>query len=227
MENPVWQSLSESGAVGNGILIILFFASIITWTVIIHKFFLFRQVNRSRELFLNRFRRAQQKIFSLPPPHTSAEIDPFYLVYQAGCRGLASGKNQAAKRDDPAPEEPEKMKAALIRSAEEQITYLSKNFVTLATAGSTGPLLGILGTVWGVLQSFQSMGQYGSASISAVAPGISVALITTVAGLVVAIPAVVAYNYFNHSLERFTVRLDNFISDFLQAVDDHPGQFPT
>ena len=70
------------------------------------------------------------------------------------------------------------------------------------------------------------MGQFGSASISAVAPGISVALITTVAGLVVAIPAVVAYNYFNHSLERFAVRLDNFISDFLQAVDEHPHLSP-
>ncbi len=219
MENPIWQSLSDSGAVGNAILIILFFASIVTWTVIIHKYFLFRQVNRSSELFLNRFRRAQQKIFSLSPPRISAEIRPFYHVYQAGCRGLVAGKKQAAQKDDPLPEN---LKATLIRAAEEEIAYLSKNLITLATAGSTGPLLGILGTVWGVLRAFRSMGQFGSASISAVAPGISVALITTVAGLVVAIPAVVAYNYFNHSLERFTARLDNFISDFLQAAEDHP-----
>jgi biopolymer transport protein ExbB/TolQ len=222
MGNPIWQIISDSGAVGNAILVILFIASIITWTVIIHKYFLFRQVNRSSEMFMNRFRRAQNKIFSLPSPAATAEIQPFYNVYQAGCRRLSARASGPPDRDDPPPEESEKLKAALVRTAEEQISYLSKNLVTLATAGSTGPLLGILGTVWGVLQAFCSMGQFGSASISAVAPGISVALITTVAGLVVAIPAVVSYNYFTHSLERFTARLDNFISDFLEAAEDHP-----
>lgn len=215
MENPFWQAVLDSGAVGNAILVILFIASIITWTLIIHKFFLFRQVNRSADLFLNRFRRAQQKIFSLPEPHDSAEIHPFYRVYGAGRDWLSKEKD----RDD---HRPEKLKATLVRAAEEQITYLSKNLITLATAGTTGPLLGILGTVWGVLRTFRSMGQYGSASISAVAPGISVALITTVAGLVVAIPAVVAYNYFNHSTDQLAGRLDNFISDFLQTAEDHP-----
>ena len=86
------------------------------------------------------------------------------------------------------------------------------------TGTHSGPLLGILGTVYGVLIAFQGMGRYGSASIDAVAPGISEALITTVFGLIVAIPALVLYNYFQHSLKNLVFQLDNFIADFIDRA---------
>ncbi len=213
MNNLLWDTFKEAGLLGQSILIILFVASIFVWTIIVHKTILFRQVRRGAEELVRRFRRVKQEPFSLTFSPVSPELDPAYAVYQLGCRELASLPPRSAEG-----KEWEELEETLQRTADEQVLTMRKNLIFLATAASTGPLLGILGTVWGVLVAFRGMGEYGSATIDAVAPGISEALITTVFGLIVAIPSLIAYNYFNHFLGKFAAQLDNFIGEFLETA---------
>ena len=214
MNNPFIQSFKEAGLVGQAILIILFAGSCYSWFLIIYKSLLFRQVRRASDTFLRKFDRTKQGVFSLSPTNLSSEIDPVYTVYKKGCGGLPNlgGESRIS------PENWEKLEETMQRTADTQTRYLGERLIFLATAASTGPLLGILGTVYGVLIAFQGMGRYGSATIDAVAPGISEALITTVFGLIVAIPALIAYNHFKHFINNYSLRLDNFISNFINLA---------
>ena len=215
MNNPFIQSFKESGWVGQGILLILFAGSIYSWTIILYKYSLLRKVRKAADAFLERFSRTKQGGFSLSSTNLSSEIDPVYTVYKKGCTELAALVGETGPPPRIRPENWERLEETLQRAADIQTRYLEKGLIFLATAASTGPLLGILGTVYGVLIAFQGMGRYGSATIDAVAPGISEALITTVFGLIVAIPALIAYNHFKHFINNFSLRLDNFISDFI------------
>jgi len=215
MNNPFIQSFLEAGLVGQGILIILFLESGYSWTIILYKFFLFRRIRGATGEFLRGFQRGNRDILSLSASHLSREIDPVYGVYQEGCQKLTarSGKNNMIP--EMSAEDWNRLEEDMQRKSDEETRIMEKDLLFLATAASTGPLLGILGTVYGVLIAFQGMGRYGSATIDAVAPGISEALITTVFGLVVAIPALVAYNHFKHFIGDYSAQLDNFISDFI------------
>jgi biopolymer transport protein TolQ len=215
MNNPFIQSFLESGLVGQGILIILFLGSGYCWTITLYKFFLFQKVRRATGEFLRGFKRGKKNILSLPASHISPEIDPIYAVYQEGCRGLTSQSGGKTLIPEMSADDWNRLEESMQRKADTETRILEKDLLFLATAASTGPLLGILGTVYGVLVAFQGMGQYGSATIDAVAPGISEALITTVFGLVVAIPALIAYNHFKHFIGDYSAQLDNFISDFI------------
>ena len=215
MNNPFIQSFLESGLVGQGILFILFLGSGYSWTIILYKFFLFRRVRSATEEFLRGFKRGNRDILSLSASHLSREIDPVYGVYREGCKGLTA---RGAKKNiipEMSSEDWNRLEEDMQRRADTETRIMEKDLLFLATAASTGPLLGILGTVYGVLIAFQGMGRYGSATIDAVAPGISEALITTVFGLIVAIPALVAYNHFKHFIGDYSAQLDNFISDFI------------
>ncbi len=218
MTNPFLQSIRDSGPVGLGILVILFAASIVSWSMIIYKASLFRQTRNRVDDFLRRFTGAREGGFKLTPPSLSVEADPAYEVYRQGCNQLAVITAGGKKPGELPPGEWESLAGKMQRTADEQTRFLEKGLIFLATAASTGPLLGILGTVYGVLLTFQGMGRYGSASIDAVAPGISEALITTVFGLIVAIPALVGYNLFQNSLKRLIFQLDNFIADFIDRA---------
>lgn len=218
MNNPFIQSFLESGWVGQGILVILFLGSGYSWTIILYKLFLFRRIRRATEEFLSEFSRGKKDIFSLRQSYVRCEIDPIFSVYQDGCRKLwaRSGKNNVIP--EMGAEDWNRLEEDMQHKSDEETRLMEKDLLFLATAASTGPLLGILGTVYGVLVAFQGMGRYGSATIDAVAPGISEALITTVFGLVVAIPALIAYNHFKHFIGDYSSKLDNFISDFINRV---------
>ncbi|MDD5011877.1 MAG: MotA/TolQ/ExbB proton channel family protein, partial [Phycisphaerae bacterium] len=111
------------------------------------------------------------------------------------------------------------VKRALTREGVNQVTRLESLVSFLATTGSTAPFIGLFGTVWGIMNSFQEIGKMGSASIATVAPGISEALIATAAGLAAAIPAVIAYNYFVNKIKVLDSEMDNFSSDFLNIIE--------
>jgi len=224
MDIPLLKSFLESGWVGQAILIILFFASIFSWSIIIYKYKLLRQCRQAQRMFLSRFRSAARGVFKLSSPRLSREVDPFYAVYEKGCRDLhfTRGTEPENRVNDPAAWG--RLEESLQRTADAEIGFLRKNLIFLATAASTGPLLGILGTVYGVLIAFQGMGKYGSATIDAVAPGISQALNTTVFGLIVAIPALIAYNYFSHTVNGISADLDNFIWEFLEKAKSHSSR---
>ncbi len=215
MNNPFIQSFLESGLVGQGILVILFLGSGYSWTIILYKFFLFRRVRGATEEFLRGFKRGNRDILSLSASHLSRESDPVFAVYQEGCRGLTARGGKKNMIPDISTEAWNRIEEDMQRKSDAETRVLEKDLLFLATAASTGPLLGILGTVYGVLIAFQGMGRYGSATIDAVAPGISEALITTVFGLVVAIPALVAYNHLKHFIGDYSAQIDNFISDFI------------
>ena len=106
----------------------------------------------------------------------------------------------------------------LERTGAEEVNRLEKAIVFLATTGNISPFFGLLGTVWGIMNAFASIGVRGSATLAVVAPGIAEALIATIAGLAVAIPAVMAYNFFNNKLKVISTQVDNFALEFLSAV---------
>lgn len=218
MNNPFLQSIKESGPVGLGILILLFFGSIYSWYMILYKRSLFRQTRGMAKEFFRRFSGARQGAFNLTPLSLSSEVNPAYEVYRQGCDELVLMTSGTKKTRGFNPGEWERLAEKMQRAADKQTRFLERGLIFLATAASTGPLLGILGTVYGVLIAFQGMGRYGSASIDAVAPGISEALITTVFGLIVAIPALIAYNHFQHSLKDLIFQFDNFIADFIDRA---------
>lgn len=218
MHNPFLQSIKDSGPIGLGILILLFFGSIYSWGMIIYKQSLFRQARKMTEEFFRRFSGAKQGAFNLTPLSLSPETNPAYEVYRHGCDDLVLMTSGMKKAGGISAGEWDRLAEKMQRAADRQTAVLGKGLIFLATAASTGPLLGILGTVYGVLIAFQEMGRYGSASIDAVAPGISEALITTVFGLIVAIPALIAYNIFQHSLKDLIFQFDNFIADFIDRA---------
>ncbi len=218
MHNPFLQSIKDSGPIGLGIMILLFFGSIYSWGLIIYKRSLFRQARAMSEEFFRRFSGAKQGTFNLTPLSLSPDPNPAYEVYRRGCDELVLMTSGRKKAGAAGPGEWDRLAEKMQRAADRQTAFLERGLIFLATAASTGPLLGILGTVYGVLIAFQEMGRYGSASIDAVAPGISEALITTVFGLIVAIPALIAYNYFQHSLKALILQLDNFIADFIERA---------
>ena len=169
------------------VIIILIACSIYSWAVIIEKFRLFRKINKSSEEFEEKFwnsKSAENYYNGLP---TNLE-DPMALVFQDSMESLLKTKSKTNIS--------ERMSATLEVGVEKQMTKIEKGFTFLATVGSTAPFIGLFGTVWGIINSFQGLSDATQATINAVAPGISEALVATALGLFAAIPAVVAYNRF-------------------------------
>ncbi len=215
-----------------GIIIILVLAlfSVYGWAIFLNKMKLLRAVDKSSKTFLDRFRKSETEPLNLYRQNYVRTEDPSPLVkiYKVGCHELESvlKTNETiapgAQRSGPAKIsilELESIQKILQRTASEEMMLLEKSLAVLATASSVGPLLGLLGTVWGIMDAFVGIGKKGTASISAVAPGVAVALITTVIGLLVAIPALIAYNFFQSRFNTIAIKTDNFASEFLSAVE--------
>ena len=216
MNNPMWQAFRESGLVGQAIVLILFVLSIAVWTVAASKFFILFKVRRSNLDFLNRFHFPGRR---LPLPDSSPPsllLNPLPYLYWIGKKAVAAAEVEDNPGGGLNPEQREKIASELRQHARQYLEALGKNQIILATSGSVSPLLGILGTIWGVLIAFQEMGRSGNAGIEIVGPGMSEALITTVAGLVVAIPALAFYNYFNHTFDHLAGQMESFIEDFIE-----------
>lgn len=216
--------------VGIVIILVLVMLSVYGWAIFLNKMKLLRSIERGTRLFLDRFRREDADALTAYKEGYARLEDPSPLVriYKAGCRELehllktSETLSQGVARN-PHPRisilEMESLQRTLSRLASEEMMILEKSLSVLATASSVGPLLGLLGTVWGIMEAFIGISRRGNASIGAVAPGVAVALITTVIGLLVAIPALVAYNFFQSRFNTLSIRTDNFISEFLSAVE--------
>jgi len=191
------------------VIIILIVCSIYSWAVIIEKFRLFRKINKSSEEFEEKFwnsKSAENFYNDLP---TNLE-DPMALVFQDAMEGLLKKKSKTNIS--------ERMTAMLEVGAEKQMTKIEKGFTFLATVGSTAPFIGLFGTVWGIMNSFQSIAISRNTSLAIVAPGIAEALFATALGLLAAIPAVVAYNKFNTDSQKYSQKLENFSKRFLTII---------
>ena len=191
------------------VIVILIVCSVYSWAVIIEKFRLFRKINKSSEEFEEKFwnsKSAENFYNGLP---TNLE-DPMALVFQDAMEGLLKKKSKTNIS--------ERMTAMLEVGAEKQMTKIEKGFTFLATVGSTAPFIGLFGTVWGIMNSFQSIAISRNTSLAIVAPGIAEALFATALGLLAAIPAVVAYNKFNTDSQKYSQKLENFSKRFLTII---------
>ena len=191
------------------VMIILILCSVYSWAVIIEKYRLFKKINKSSEEFEENFwnsKSAENFYNSLP---NNLE-DPMSLVFQNAMENLLKKKSKINLS--------ERMTVFLEGGIEKEMSKIEKGFTFLATVGSTAPFIGLFGTVWGIMNSFQSIAISRNTSLAIVAPGIAEALFATALGLLAAIPAVVAYNKFNTDAKKYSEKLENFSKRFLTII---------
>ena len=191
------------------VIILLIACSIYSWAVIIEKFRLFKKINKSSEEFEEKFwnSKSAETFYNNLPSNIQ---DPMALVFQNAMEGLLKKKSRSNLS--------ERMTALLENGIEKQMDKIDKGFTFLATVGSTAPFIGLFGTVWGIMNSFQSIAISRNTSLAIVAPGIAEALFATALGLLAAIPAVVAYNKFNTESKKYSLKLENFSKRFLTII---------
>jgi len=191
------------------VMIILIVCSVYSWAVIIEKIRLFKKITKSSEEFEENFwnsKSAENFYNSLPDKLE----DPMALVFQNAMENLLKKKSKSNLS--------ERMSALLEGGIEKEMTKIEKGFTFLATVGSTAPFIGLFGTVWGIMNSFQSIAISRNTSLAIVAPGIAEALFATALGLLAAIPAVVAFNKFNTDSKKYSEKLENFSKRFLTII---------
>ena len=197
--------IQQTGWVARAVLLILFFFSLFSWALIFQKLSLFGRLRRRTTRFLQAFHATR----GLPEPRAVAATgSPLEVIYAAGYRELAS--QLMASNPHPRVKSVHAVTADMQAAAAEEVRKMETFMPWLATTGSVTPFIGLFGTVWGVMDAFSGLGTAGAASLRVVAPGIAEALITTAAGLFTAIPAVIAYNHFVHSIREMGARMDNF-----------------
>ena len=191
------------------VIIILIVCSIYSWAVIIEKFRLFKKINQSTEEFETKFwnSKSAESFYNNLPANIE---DPMALVFKDAMQNLLKRKSKSDLHD--------RMTTMLETGIEEQMSKLSKGYTFLATVGSTAPFIGLFGTVWGIMNSFQSIAISRNTSLAIVAPGIAEALFATALGLLAAIPAVIAYNKFNNDSILYSKKLENFSKRFLTII---------
>ena len=191
------------------VILILIACSIYSWAVIIEKFRLFKKINQSSEEFETKFwnSKSAESFYNNLPSNIE---DPMALVFKDAMQGLLKKKSKIDLNN--------KMTTMLETGIEKQMTKISKGFTFLATVGSTAPFIGLFGTVWGIMNSFQSIAISRNTSLAIVAPGIAEALFATALGLLAAIPAVIAYNKFNNDSAKYSQKLENFSKRFLTII---------
>lgn len=202
-------------------LIILIVLSIFCWGIGFTKYQTFKKMNQADELFLSKF----WKVSSLDTLYEDIEqysdssvARVFKAAYLEMKKISESPLLTKTDGDKPILTGIDNLERILNKSCENEIARLESRLTVLATTGSTGPFIGLFGTVWGIMSSFQKIGQTGSASLAVVAPGISEALVATAIGLAAAIPAVVLYNNFISRIRKQEITLNNFNADFLNIV---------
>jgi len=214
--------LEQTTGVARVILGILLFLSVFSWALIFQKFSQLSGLDQKTARFLQMFRSGR----GLADPNTlraGAGTTPLVAVYAAGYRefeaqlGTAHGHSSTATatklRNSSA------IGVEMQVAAGEEVRRLEKGMSTLATIASVSPFIGLLGTVWGVMDAFAGLGEAGTASLRAVAPGIAEALITTAAGLFAAIPALIAYNHYLHGIRSLATRMSDFASEFVAKIE--------
>ena len=191
------------------VIIILIVCSIYSWAVIIEKLRLFKKINQTTEEFETKFwnSKSAESFYNNLPGNIE---DPMALVFKDAMQNLLKRKSKIDLH--------ERMTTMLETGIEKQMSKIGKGYTFLATVGSTAPFIGLFGTVWGIMNSFQSIAISRNTSLAIVAPGIAEALFATALGLLAAIPAVIAYNKFNNDSILYSKKLENFSKRFLTII---------
>ena len=226
----MWEIVLNSSPVVMIVLLLLIAFSMISWAIIFHKWKILGHAEESTENFLEVFwsGKSMDHIYSESKRYPAT---PLATIFQAGYKELqrlmdkerqksTSKDNAKADLGSLVPPESsiENLERSLNVAARRETIKLESSMTFLATAASTAPFIGLFGTVWGIMNSFQNIGAQGGASLATVAPGIAEALIATAVGLACAIPATMGYNYFNNKIRGIRARMENFGADFLNIV---------
>jgi len=207
----MFYAFSMSTLAGRMVILLLALTSIVSWSVMFTKFSQVRAAERSGENFLHALR-AESQFAEIFRRGLTWQSCPLYELYLAGCRGIqgSTDMDDATKII--------LLESALERAVAEQVVRLESQISILGTVVSAAPFIGLLGTVWGVMDAFTGIALAGNANIGALAPGIAAALITTVVGLIVALPSMVGYNILVANIRRLTMEMENFASEFLSIA---------
>jgi biopolymer transport protein TolQ len=212
--------LSNSGPVAKLVLLVLLVFSLISWAIILTKWSLLRRARTQSGRFMRAFRKAQ-RLQDIAALADQFKPSPLVGVFEGGYEeyrrqaSLSGGVRNLVS-----------IQRGMQIGASEEISRLERNLPWLAITAAVTPFIGLFGTVWGIIDAFQGLGTAGAATLRAVAPGISEALITTAAGLAAAIPAVIAYNLIGSSIREFAARSDDFALEVLNAVEHGQAQAP-
>ena len=205
----IFQLFIRADIIVKSVIIILIACSVYSWAIIFEKFKLFKKINLSTQDFENKFwksKSAESFYNNLP----NKIDDPMARVFINSMQVLLKSK-RASNLD-------ERMSRILEISIEQQMEKIEKNYTFLATVGATAPFIGLFGTVWGIMNSFQSIAISRNTSLAIVAPGIAEALFATALGLLAAIPAVIAFNKFSNDSKKYSQKLENFSKRFLSII---------
>jgi biopolymer transport protein TolQ len=212
--SALMEMMSNIGGVALGVLIVLLIASLYSWTVILGKMSTFSKATKESRRFIRTFRKASrlQEIATITGDYKASPLaqvfEDVYETYKRQTGGSGPPRNLAP------------LERSAQTAASEAVTNLERRLTWLATIAATSPFVGLFGTVMGVVDAFHGLGAAGSATLRAVAPGISEALITTAAGLFVAVPAVVAYNQFAARVRVFASAIDDFSRELLNSLEE-------
>ena len=192
------------------VIVVLIAASIFSWALIVDKYNLFRKINLSSDEFEQKFWKSKsaENFYNNIPANSK---DPLANIFKAGMGEMLKSKTRSSNQS-------ERVSRILEVSTEREMLTIEKYFTFLATVGSTAPFIGLFGTVWGIMNSFQSIAISRNTSLAIVAPGIAEALFATALGLLAAVPAVVAYNKFNSDARKYLQKIENFSKRFLSIL---------
>jgi biopolymer transport protein TolQ len=214
------EMISNIGPVAMAVLVLLLAGSLYSWTVILNKISIFGKATKESRLFVRAFRKASrlQEVaamtgeFKLSP--LAQVFEDVYETYKRQTGGSGPPRNLAP------------LERTAQTAASEAISNLERRMTWLATIAATSPFIGLFGTVVGIIDAFHGLGTAGAATLRAVAPGISEALVTTAAGLFVAVPAVIAYNQFTARIKVFAAAVDDFCRELLNSMEEIPVRGP-
>jgi biopolymer transport protein TolQ len=215
----------SAGPVAKFVLAVLALFSIVCWALIVEKWWEFRKIRRESVRFIRVFRDARRfsLVYGAAKKHRESPLAQLYLAggqeVAAAMGGVEVADRMLEDGDEGlAPDRLDAVNRAMRRAAGSEIERMERYLPFLATTASSAPFIGLFGTVWGIMTSFQNIGAQGSANLAVVAPGISEALIATAAGLAAAIPAVIGYNYFVNRVRHWATEMDGFILDLLNVL---------
>ncbi len=211
----------ESGWMGKVIMAILLMFSIVSWAMILLKYQFLRRAEKESLSFLAAFRKTKNVDDLLKHAETK-KYSPLAALFLDGHReteSIVQSFPGGKVKDEDRALVAQEIERALTITAQDEIVYMERYLAFLGTTGTVGPLLGLFGTVWGIMDAFYGIGLKGSGDIGALAPGLAEALINTSGGLFVAIPAVIAYNYFSEKIKDMATRMDSFSIEFLSFVN--------
>src|SRR5438270_2252196 len=203
----------ETGPVAQAVLVVLLAFSLVSWSIILSKWNIIKRARTQSGRFLRAFRRAQ-RLQDISAVSEQFRPSPLVGVFQSGFREFERQVGVSGSLRNPLA-----VQRAMQIASSEEMTRFERNLPWLAITGAVTPFIGLFGTEWGIIDACHGLGTAGAATLRAVAPGISEALITTAAGLAAAIPAVIAYNLFGSSIRELAARSDDFALEVLNAVD--------